>query len=89
MKATDDVEDSEDEAEDFPPIPPRPPRSKLYQDCGHREEVDCIVCGATATAAHHCSTCGYVAHAICGHPDGELGYGCPVICFRCKPPTAA
>jgi hypothetical protein len=58
---------------------------KLFSDCHSGENVNCIYCREITTAAHYCSLCLYVVHAICGTSDGEEGYGKPVKCFRCRP----
>ena len=58
---------------------------KLFSDCHSGENVNCIYCREITTAAHYCSLCLYVVHAICGTSDGEEGYGKPVKCFRCLP----
>ena len=60
---------------------------KLFSDCRSGENVNCIYCGGITTAAHYCSLCLYVVHAICGTSDGDEGYGKPVKCFRCRPIT--
>ena len=37
-----------------------------------------------ARSAHICLKCGLGVHAICGqNPDGEEGYGVPVVCNTC------
>ena len=50
---------------------------------GTKVEVATKICFSKATAAHYCSKCMYVVHAICGEADGEEGYGKPVVCNHC------
>lgn len=64
-----------------------PDGSKLHSLCETGEKVSCGYCGLPATAAHFCSICLLVVHAICGDTDGDEGYGKPVKCFRCCPST--
>ncbi len=46
----------------------------------------CCVCELElpSSSAHKCLECGFAVHAICGqNPDGDEGYGIPVVCNIC------
>ena len=44
----------------------------------------CYVCKAQTTSAHKCPRCNNVVHAICcENPNGDEGYGVPVVCNLC------
>ena len=48
------------------------------------ETKKCHVCTNDVGEAHECKLCKNNAHSICENPEGDEGYGQPVVCFTCS-----